>query len=108
MHLTHTITPSREAEEDPEYGFCEETKADVMHLSLEKLQLLACELRGCGTHPQAIERVCDYVVHDPCTPTPRDRSSGLRWSSCVVAPVRLRRMDPAKPGMRPGEGSVVR
>jgi replicative DNA helicase len=36
-----------------------------MHLSLEKLQLLACELRGCGTHPQAIERVCDYVVHDP-------------------------------------------
>ncbi len=65
MHLTHTITPSREAEEDPEYGFCEETKADVMHLSLEKLQLLACELRGGGTHPQAIERVCDYVVHDP-------------------------------------------
>ena len=65
MHLTHTITPSREAEEDPEYGFCEEAKADVMYLSLEKLQLLACELRGCGTHPQAIERVCDYVVHDP-------------------------------------------
>ena len=65
MHLTHTITPSREAEEDPEYGFCEETAADVMHQSLEKLQLLACELRGGGTHPQAIERVCDYVVHDP-------------------------------------------
>ncbi len=65
MHLTHTITPSREAEDDPEYGFCEETKADVMHLSLEKLQLLACELRDCGTYPQAIERVCDYVVHDP-------------------------------------------
>ncbi len=65
MHLTHTITPSREAEEDPEYGFCEETKADVMHLSLEKLQLLAFELRDCGTYPQAIERVCDYVVHDP-------------------------------------------
>ena len=64
MYLTHTITPSREAEEDPEYGFCEETKADVMHLSLEKLQLLACELRGGGTHPQAIERVCDYVVRD--------------------------------------------
>jgi hypothetical protein len=59
MHLTHTITPSREAEEDPEYGFCEETKADVMHLSLEKLQLLACELRGGGTHPQAIELPVD-------------------------------------------------
>lgn len=65
MHLTHTITPGREAEEDPEYGFCEETAADVMHQSLEKLQLLACELRGGGTHPQAIERVCDYVVRDP-------------------------------------------
>ena len=64
MHLTHTITPGREAEEDPEYGFCEQTPADVMHQSLEKLQLLACELRGGGTHPQAIERVCDYVVHD--------------------------------------------
>ena len=65
MHLTHTISPGREVEEDPEYGFCEETAADVMHQSLEKLQLLACELRGGGTHPQAIERVCDYVVHDP-------------------------------------------
>jgi hypothetical protein len=65
MRLTHTISPGREAEEDSEYGFCEETAADVMHQSLEKLQLLACELRGGGTHPQAIERVCDCVVHDP-------------------------------------------
>jgi hypothetical protein len=65
MRLTHPLTPCRETEEDPEYGFREEAEADVMHLSLEKLQLLACELRGCGTYPQAIERVCDYVVHDP-------------------------------------------
>jgi hypothetical protein len=65
MHLTQNITLRREMDEDPEYGFREETEVDVMHLSLEKLQLLACELRGCGTHPQAIERVCDYVVHDP-------------------------------------------
>ena len=36
-----------------------------MHQSLEKLQLLAFELRDCGTYPQAIERVCDYVVRDP-------------------------------------------
>jgi len=64
MHLTHTLTPDRETEEDPEYGYCEETKADVMHRSLEKLQLLASELRGDGTPAQAIERVCDYVVHD--------------------------------------------
>jgi hypothetical protein len=33
-------------------------------MSFEKLQLLAVELRGCGADPQAIERVCDYVVHD--------------------------------------------
>lgn len=65
MHLNHAITPRREAEEDPEYGFCEETSADVIHQSLVKLQLLACELRGGGTGPQSIERVCDYVVHDP-------------------------------------------
>jgi len=64
MHLTHTITPSREAEEDPEYGFREETEVDVTLMSLEKLQLLAVELRACGACPQAIERVCDYVVHD--------------------------------------------
>jgi hypothetical protein len=65
MHLTHTITLRRETEEDPEYGFREEADADVMHQSLEKLQLLAFELRDCGTYPQAIERVCDYVVRDP-------------------------------------------
>ncbi len=65
MHLTHAITLRRETEEDPEYGFREETAADMIHQSLEKLQLLACELRDCGTYPQAIERVCDYVVPDP-------------------------------------------
>ena len=65
MHLTHAITLSRETEEDPEYGFREEAAADATHQSLEKLQLLAFELRDCGTYPQAIERVCDYVVHDP-------------------------------------------
>ncbi len=65
MRLTHTITLRRETEEDPEYGFREETAADMIHQSLEKLQLLACELRACGTYPRAIERVCDYVVHDP-------------------------------------------
>ena len=65
MRLTHTTTLRRETEEDPEYGFREETAADMIHQSLEKLQLLACELRDCGTYPQAIERVCDYVVHDP-------------------------------------------
>jgi hypothetical protein len=65
MHLTHAITLRRETEEDPEYGFREEADADVIHQSLEKLQLLAFELRDCGTYPQAIERVCDYVVHDP-------------------------------------------
>jgi len=65
MHLTQNITPRREMDEDPEYGFCEETEADVMLMSLEKLQLLAVELRGCAANPQAIEHVCDYVVRDP-------------------------------------------
>lgn len=65
MRLTYATTLRRETEEDPEYGFREETAADMIHQSLEKLQLLACELRDCGTYPQAIERVCDYVVRDP-------------------------------------------
>ena len=64
MHLTQNITLRREMDEDPEYGFREETEADVMLMSFEKLQLLAVELRGCGADPQAIERVCDYVVRD--------------------------------------------
>jgi len=65
MHLIQNITLRREMDEDPEYGFREETEADVMLMSLEKLQLLAVELRGCGANPQAIEHVCDYVVRDP-------------------------------------------
>jgi hypothetical protein len=65
MHLTQNITLGREMDEDPEYGFREETEADVVLMSFEKLQLLAVELRGCGACPQAIEHVCDYVVRDP-------------------------------------------
>ena len=64
MHLTQNITLRREMDEDPEYGFREETEVDVTLMSLEKLQLLVVELRACGACPQAMERVCDYVVHD--------------------------------------------
>ena len=66
MHLTQdNIALRREMDEDPEYGFREETEADAVLMSLEKLQLLAVELRGGGGGSQAIERVCDYVVRDP-------------------------------------------
>ena len=40
MHLTQNITLRREMDEDPEYGFREETEVDVTLMSLEKLQLL--------------------------------------------------------------------
>ncbi len=30
MHLPQNITPRREMDEDPEYGFREETEADVI------------------------------------------------------------------------------
>jgi hypothetical protein len=69
MRPTPNITLRREMDEDPEYGFREETEADVVLMSHEKLQLLAVELRGCGACAQAIEHVCDYVcdyvVRDP-------------------------------------------
>lgn len=65
MHLTQNITLRREMDEDPEYGFREETEADRLLMSFENLQLLAVELRERGNYPQAIERVCDYVVRDP-------------------------------------------
>ncbi len=64
MHLTPNIPLRWEMDEDPEYGFREETEVDVALMSLEKLQLLVVELRACGTYPQAMERVCDYVARD--------------------------------------------
>jgi hypothetical protein len=65
MRPAQNIALSGGMEEDPEYGFREEAEADVMLMSMEKLQLLAVELRLCGAAPQAIERVCDYVMRDP-------------------------------------------
>ncbi|NBY36463.1 MAG: hypothetical protein EBQ59_03290 [Verrucomicrobia bacterium] len=69
MHQTQNITSNREMDEDPEYGFREEAEADTVLMSLEKLQLLVIELRTLrrvrGVHRRALERVCDYVVHDP-------------------------------------------
>jgi hypothetical protein len=65
MNLTQDITLRREMDEDPEYGFREETDADRLLMSLENLQLLVAELRECPGPSLAIERVCDYVVRDP-------------------------------------------
>lgn len=69
MHQTQHITSNREMDEDPEYGFREEAEADTTLMSLEKLQLLVIELhtlrRVRGVQRRALERVCDYVVHDP-------------------------------------------
>jgi hypothetical protein len=65
MHLTQDITLRREMDEDPEYGFREETDADRLLMSFENLQLLVAELRECKGPSLAIERVCDYVVRDP-------------------------------------------
>lgn len=65
MHLSHHITSPREMDEDPEYGFREETDADRLLMSFENLQLLAVELRECQGPSLAIERVCYYVVRDP-------------------------------------------
>ncbi len=65
MRPTSHLSPGEEPEEDPEYGFPGEDRADLTLMSLEKLQLLVAELRADGSTPQAIERVCDYVVGDP-------------------------------------------
>lgn len=69
MRQTQNITSKREMDEDPEYGFREEVEADTTLMSLERLQLLVIELhtlrRVRGVHRRALERVCDYVVHDP-------------------------------------------
>jgi hypothetical protein len=65
MHLTQDITLRREMDEDPEYGFREETDADRLLMSFETLQLLVAELRESKGPSLAIERVCDYVVRDP-------------------------------------------
>ena len=65
MRLSPTFTLSDPAVEDPEYGFREQRAADLTLMSLDRLQLLVSELRVCADTRQAIERVCDYVVHDP-------------------------------------------
>jgi hypothetical protein len=65
MNLATSFILSPESAEDPEYRFQEETEADPVLRSLENLQLLAVELRNCGGPPEALARVCDYVVRDP-------------------------------------------
>ena len=65
MRLTPHLTLHREMDEDPEYGFREETDADRLLMSFENLQLLVAELRESKGPSLAIERGCDYVVRDP-------------------------------------------
>ena len=65
MRPNHHLTLPRELDEDPEYGFREETEADRLLMSFENLQLLVADLHECKGPALAIERVCDYVVRDP-------------------------------------------
>ena len=70
MHQPQNITPNREADDDdPEYGFHEEAQDEGILMSMGQLQLLLAELStlrgGPGVEQQALERVCDYVLHDP-------------------------------------------
>ena len=59
---------SQEAD-DPEYGFSDATELDLAVLSFEQLMLLITELNSMrevkGDDQRALERVCDYVAHDP-------------------------------------------
>lgn len=69
MHSPLNITLHRETDDDPEYGFREETREESILMSIAQLQLLATELSALrsaqGIERQALERVCDYVLHDP-------------------------------------------
>ena len=59
---------SQEAD-DPEYGFSDTTELDLALLSFEQLMLLITELNSLrvvnADDQRALERVCDYVAHDP-------------------------------------------
>jgi len=59
---------SQEAD-DPEYGFSDEIELDLALLSFEQLMLLITELNSLrivnADDQRALERVCDYVTHDP-------------------------------------------
>lgn len=65
---TQTMLLSQEAD-DPEYGFRDTTELDLALLSFEQLKLLITELdslrRVNADDRRALERVCDYVAHDP-------------------------------------------
>lgn len=65
MHLTQASFLRPEMDEDPEYGFREDTDADRLLMSYESLQLLVAELREREGSSLALERVCGYVVRDP-------------------------------------------
>ena len=67
-HPQNTMLLSQEAD-DPEYGFSDETELDLALLSFEQLMLLITELNSLrivnADDQRALERVCDYVTHDP-------------------------------------------
>ena len=74
MHQPPNITPNREADDDSEYGFHEETQEKGVLLlmgqfQLQQLQLLLAALStlrgGAGVEQQALERAGDYDLHDP-------------------------------------------
>lgn len=59
---------SQEAD-DPEYCLVDSAELDLALLSFEQLKLLITELDSMHLanvdDSRALERVCDYVVHDP-------------------------------------------
>jgi hypothetical protein len=67
-HPQNTMLLSQEAD-DPEYGFSDTTELDLALLSFEHLKLLITELDSMhlvnADDSRALEKVCDYVVHDP-------------------------------------------
>jgi glutamine synthetase len=67
-HPQNTMLLSQEAD-DPEYGFTDTTELDLALLSFEQLMMLITELNSLrvvnADDRRALERVCDYVAHDP-------------------------------------------
>ena len=67
-HHQNTMLLSQEAD-DPEYGFTDTTELDLALLSFEQLMMLITELNSLrvvnADDRRALERVCDYVAHDP-------------------------------------------
>ena len=69
MHYPQNTMLLFQEADDPEYGFSDATELDLALLSFEQLKLLITELDSMhlvnADDSRVLERVCNYVVHDP-------------------------------------------